>query len=113
MSSTDHWSDVMGTPRPAEMADAYMEFTGRVFDDVWSRPGLGRRERRMTTLTAIAVGGSSGPLEYHMRAALETGDFTVDELMEWVVHLAHYGGWPVSADAYVVLRQLAAELGAD
>ena len=108
--SREDWAEIMQDEPPAELADAYLEFTGRVFDDVWTRPGLGRRERRMTTLTCIAVGGGGGALEYHVRAALASGDFTVEELVEWCVHLAHYGGWPVSADAYMAVQQARAEL---
>jgi len=33
------------------------------------------------------------------------------ELHEWIVHLAHYGGWPTATTAYGILRELAAEPG--
>ena len=104
------WNNIM-LDDPPDHDDLYLRFTKRVFTDVWARPRLGRRERRLTTLTAIAATGNGAILPFHMKPALEAGDLTTDELAEWVVHLAHYAGWPASAQAYTALRTVAAELG--
>ncbi|WP_420639263.1 carboxymuconolactone decarboxylase family protein [Candidatus Poriferisocius sp.] len=104
------WANIMGDD-PPDHDDLYLRFTKRVFSDVWSRPRLGRRERRLTTLTAIAATGNGPILPFHMKPALESGDLTPDELAEWVVQLAHYAGWPASAQAYTALRTVVAELG--
>ncbi len=104
------WNNIMQVD-PPDSDDLYLRFTKRVFTDVWARPGLGRRERRLTTLTAIAATGNGPILPHHMKPALESGDFTPDELAEWVIQLAHYAGWPASAQAYTALRTVAAELG--
>ena len=95
---------------PPDSDELYLRFTKRVFSDVWSRPGLARRERRLVTLTAIAATGNGPILPHHMKPALESGDLTTNELAEWVVHIAHYAGWPASAQAYTTLRTLVDEL---
>lgn len=104
------WNNIMLVD-PPDSDDLYLRFTKRVFSDVWSRPGLARRERRLVTLTAIAATGNGPILPHHMKPALESGDLTTSELAEWVVHIAHYAGWPASAQAYTALRMAAAELG--
>ena len=103
----DAWRDVMRR-EPPPITDPYTQFTAELFDRVWGRPGLGRRERRLVSLTAVALSGQREPLVYHLGAALDSEVLSVDELDEWVVHLAHYGGWPTAAMAYGALREVGA-----
>ena len=88
--------------------DPYTEATSeQLFGGLWARPGLARRDRRLTTLTVIAARGDCVPGVPPVGSALLPGDLTADELHEWVVHLAFYAGWPVGADA---LRGAACEV---
>jgi 4-carboxymuconolactone decarboxylase len=105
------WREVMQEIAPP-VSDPYTELTtDHLMGKVWSRPGLARRDRRLVTLTIAAVAGQRDPLRNHLRASLESGDFSMAELHEWIVHLAHYGGWPVATTAYATLRELSAEPG--
>jgi 4-carboxymuconolactone decarboxylase len=61
------------------------------------------------TLTVAAVTGQRDSLRNHLRAALDSGDLSVEEIQEWVVHLAHYGGWPAGTTAYATLREVRSE----
>ena len=107
------WRDVMGSDAPS-IADPFMEFTtDHVFGRVWTRPGLTTRDRRLVTLTAIAAAGADAALASHLRAAYRSGDLSLDELDEWVVHLAHYVGWPAATPAYMALGALKAEIDAE
>jgi 4-carboxymuconolactone decarboxylase len=106
------WRDVMGSD-PPPIADPFMEFTSdHVFGRVWTRPGLTTRDRRIVTLMAIAAAGAEAALGSHLRAAFQSGDLELDELDEWVVHLAHYVGWPAATPAYMALGALRAEVDA-
>ncbi|HLN17559.1 MAG TPA: carboxymuconolactone decarboxylase family protein [Acidimicrobiales bacterium] len=67
---------------------------GFEFARVWTRPGLGRRERRLVTLTCVGAGDTVGPIDAHVYAALKSGDLTLAELQEFVLHFAVYCGWP-------------------
>jgi 4-carboxymuconolactone decarboxylase len=108
----DAWRNVMRTdPPPA--TDPYLQFTTELFERVWGRPGLARRDRRLVSITAVALSGQKDPLGFHLWAALDSGDLTIEELDEWVVHLAHYGGWPLAASAYGALREAEAKLATD
>lgn len=102
------WREVMQA-EPPPVTDAYTEVTtDHLMGRVWTRPGLARRDRRLVTLTIAAVTGQGGPLRNHLRASLESGDLSKKELHEWVVHLAHYGGWPVATTAYAALSDISA-----
>lgn len=107
------WREVM-QDEPYVSTDPYAEFTlDHVFGRVWTRPGLARRDRRLVTLTVAAIAGQSAPLANHLGAALRSGDLTAAELHEWVLHLAHYAGWPVASTAYTTLRQVQADVADD
>jgi 4-carboxymuconolactone decarboxylase len=107
------WRQVMGTP-PPQLSDEYGAMTrDHVFGEIWSRPGLDHRTRRAISLTCAAMAGADVALQSHLAAALRTGAFTVDELREFCIHLAHYGGWPVSATFTMALRAAADAVAAE
>ena len=102
------WREVMQA-EPPRVTDPYTEVTtDHLMGRIWTRPGLTRRDRRLVTLTIAAVTGQGGPLRNHLRASLESGDLSIEELHEWVVHLAHYGGWPAGTAAYGALGEVSA-----
>jgi 4-carboxymuconolactone decarboxylase len=61
---------------------------------VWSRPGLGRRERRWVTLVVVAFDNEQSALDEQVYAALNSGDISLAEMLEFVLHFAVYLGWP-------------------
>ncbi|MDH6484056.1 carboxymuconolactone decarboxylase family protein [Streptomyces sp. SAI-127] len=65
-----------------------------LYGQVWSRPGLSRRDRRFVTLTCVAAADAPEPIEEQVRAALASGDISLDEMLELVLHFAVYCGWP-------------------
>jgi 4-carboxymuconolactone decarboxylase len=101
---------VMGFPAPPLQGDAFFDVTlEHLFGNVWSRPALGVRERRIATLVVLMCLGHEATLKLHLGAAMRTGQLTDAELDELVLHVAHYGGWPVAAVASQVVRALRAE----
>src|SRR5215510_1744897 len=105
------WREVMQDDAPP-VSDPYTELTtDHLMGRVWSRPGLARRDRRLVTLTIAAVAGQRDPLRNHLRASLESSDLSMAELHEWIIHVAHYGGWPAATTAYGILRELSVESG--
>lgn len=65
-----------------------------LYGEVWSRPGLSRRDRRWVTLTCVAAADAPQPIEDHVHAALATGDIELEAMLEFVLHFAVYCGWP-------------------
>lgn len=95
-----------------EPGDPFMAFTiDEVFGDVWSRPGLTRKERRIISITAAATSSMPDETSFHLLGALKSGDLTPDELIEVIIQIAHYSGWPKAASTYRSLLGHCAELG--
>lgn len=65
-----------------------------LYGDVWSRPGLSRRDRRWITLTCVSAADAPGPIDEHVYAALASGDMDLTAMLEFVLHFAVYNGWP-------------------
>jgi 4-carboxymuconolactone decarboxylase len=93
---------VGGEPPP--VVDPY---TGAVLDTVfgelWTRPGLTRKERRLITLSCAGAASSPPAIEGHLRGALDSGDLTLEEVQEFILHFAFYAGWPKAAAVHAAL----------
>ena len=76
-----------------------------LFGDVWERPTLSKRDRSLITVAALIVMYRTDQLRAHFRRALDNG-VTKEELGEMCLHLAFYGGWPVTANAIQVAQQV-------
>src|ERR1700739_3316840 len=71
-----------------------------LFADIWTRPGLSIRDRRLVTIGVLAVLGKGNSLELQFEAGMRRKELTAEQVNEIVLHLAHYVGWPqVSATA--------------
>lgn len=88
------FAEVMTFAAPAEDSPATANLIDFVFAEVWSRPGLSRRDRRFVTLACVAAADAEEPLRDHVYAALNSGDLSIDEIRETALHFAVYAGWP-------------------
>lgn len=116
MSNTDRqrglatFADVMQFTPPDVPGDLFLDTTiEHLFGAIWSRPGLGVRERRLITLTILMGFGNEMTMRLHFGAAMKSGDLSDVEIDELIMHVAHYAGWPQAAVASQVVRQLRAE----
>jgi 4-carboxymuconolactone decarboxylase len=75
-----------------------------VFGELWTRPGLTRKERRLITLACVGASASPGAIDAHLRGALDSGDLTLAEMQEFILHFAFYAGWPRAASLETALR---------
>lgn len=99
------FADIMTTPAPQDSTPADDHLLDFVFADVWQRPGLTRRERRFITLPCVADADAEGPLRDHVYAALNSGDVSIVEMQETVLHFAVYAGWPKASRFNMVVDQ--------
>ncbi|EUA33724.1 carboxymuconolactone decarboxylase family protein [Mycobacterium xenopi 3993] len=88
------FAEVMTFPPPDDSSPTASGLIDYVFAEVWSRPLLSRRDRRFVTLPCVAAADAQEPLEQHVYAALNSGDVTITEMREIVLHFAVYAGWP-------------------
>ena len=90
-------------------APKLVELTDEVlFGDVWARPELARRDRSLVTVASLVTNGSTEQLVGHLRLAKQNG-LTEAELVEAIVHLAFYAGWPRAMSAVAVAKRVFAE----
>jgi 4-carboxymuconolactone decarboxylase len=68
---------------------------------VWSRPGLGRRERSLVNLGMLTALNRSHELGVHVRGALRNG-CTPAEIQEVLLQAAIYCGVPAAMEAFRV-----------
>jgi 4-carboxymuconolactone decarboxylase len=68
-----------------------------LFAEIWTRPGLTMRERRLLLIGLLVGQGKDDVAEIQIDAALRSGDVDADQLREIVIFLAHYAGWPAGA----------------
>jgi 4-carboxymuconolactone decarboxylase len=64
-----------------------------LFGEIWSRPGLSIRDRRLLVMGATAALGRSDLIEIQARGALINGELSPRELREAVLQLHYYVGW--------------------
>jgi 4-carboxymuconolactone decarboxylase len=99
---------VMTSPGPQPtapyFADGILNF---VFGEMWTRPGLDQRARRWVTLVGVAVSAMVGPIRAHVYSAMNSGDATPDEMNEFVLQYAVYGGWPTGSFLQGVTLEMA------
>ena len=72
---------------------------------IWSRPGLGRRERCLITLALLAALQHEGELAMHVRAALRNG-VTREEISEVLLQTGLYAGVPAANRALAVAQEV-------
>jgi 4-carboxymuconolactone decarboxylase len=77
-----------------EQAPYTTETIDHLFADVWSRPGLSIRDRRLLVFGVTAGLGRADLAETQMVGALRNDELTPEELGEIVLQLAFYAGWP-------------------
>lgn len=76
-----------------------------VFDDIWQRPELSKRDRSVVTVAALIAMNRAEQLPAHLKRALDNG-VTRTELEEIVTHLAFYAGFPCAITAARLTHEL-------
>ncbi|MAI79313.1 MAG: 4-carboxymuconolactone decarboxylase [Deltaproteobacteria bacterium] len=120
MSEEDRWErglkkfkevycgDVVALPRgSSEFFDLMIE---NLFGDVWTRPALSQRDRRLVMMGAICALGESMTFGIQAKAALKNEELTPEQLREILIHMTQYAGYPRVAPLMGVVEQQIAEV---
>jgi 4-carboxymuconolactone decarboxylase len=91
----------------AQSTDFTREFqtfvTEYAWGTIWTRPGLDRRSRSITALTALVARGHRVELAAHIQAALRNG-LSRDEIKEVLLQTAVYCGVPDANSAFRIAQ---------
>ena len=101
----------------ASLADIAPDFARHLiefpFGDIYSRPGLDLRAREIGTVAALTAMGTAAPqLAVHIRAALNVG-VRREEIVELIMQMAVYAGFPAALNGLAVARQVFAQAEAE
>ncbi len=106
----DTFREVLGFEAQAEpttpLTQAAQNF---IFAEVWNRPGLDRRSRRWITLSAVTAAGATTAMRTYAKAALDSGDITMEELREFILQFAVFQGFPKAVEFELMLNKLESE----
>ena len=81
------------------------------FGDIYLRPGLDAPQRQLVTVAALAAQGDTAPqLDFHIDAALQVG-VTPIEIIEALIHLVPFAGFPRALNAVAVARKSFTDTG--
>lgn len=108
----DAWVDRSLAGRTPFNAEFQAMITRIAWQEIWSRPGLDDRTRRLLVLAITASLGRWEEFRLHVRAGLSRGGFTQDDLKEVLMQTAIYAGVPAGntafAEAAAVMKEIEA-----
>lgn len=87
-------------------ADFQDLLTRYAWGEIWTRPGLDERTRRVLVLGTLVALGRWDEFRMHARAALAHGGFSPADLKEIVLQQAVYCGIPAANMAFEALGEL-------
>ena len=92
------------------LASSFPEFANYVleypFGDIYSRTGLGLREREIASVAALCAMGNAAPqLRVHIHAALNVG-CTPQEILEVLMQMSVYAGFPAALNGLTALKDV-------
>ena len=91
------------TPLTAEFQDLITRYA---WGEIWTRPGLDQRTRRILVLGTLVALVRFEEFRMHARAALSEGGFSETDLKEIVLQQAIYCGVPAANTAFEMLREI-------
>jgi 4-carboxymuconolactone decarboxylase len=93
--------------RTTELTADFQDLLTRyAWGEIWARPGLDVRSRRILVIGTLLALGRWEEFRMHARAALVEGGFSTGDLKEIVLQQAIYCGIPAANKAFEVLREI-------
>lgn len=81
------------------------------FGEIYARPGLDLKTRQMLNVAALTALGTAAPqLKVHILGALNVG-CTREEIVEAIMQMALYAGFPATLNGLAVAKEAFAEFG--
>ena len=80
-------------PRLGELRNSVL------YDDVWERPLLSKRDRSLITVAVLQALRATSELRTHIGRALDANGVTPQEVSEVILHVTFYAGWPNAVNA--------------
>ena len=108
----DEWVDLAERNKTAFNAEFQELITRYAWNEIWNRRGLPRETRRMLVIATMVALGRWEEFHLHMRAALQSGDLSLDDIKEVLLQSAIYCGVPAANTAFREARTVIEEISA-
>jgi len=102
----DAWVERSLANRTPLTADFQAMITRIAWGEIWGRPGLDDRTRRLIVLAITCALGRWEEFALHVRAGLSQGGFTRDELKEVLMQTAIYAGVPAANTGFAEAQKI-------
>ncbi|MBU3751084.1 MAG: carboxymuconolactone decarboxylase family protein [Mycobacterium sp.] len=100
--------EVYGWELPDLPGDYFALTVDHLFADIWSRPGLSMRDKRLITLSVVTALGLPDLAEIQANAALGNEEMTEAELREMAIFITHYVGFPLGSTFNTAIEKVIA-----
>jgi 4-carboxymuconolactone decarboxylase len=104
------WVDKANAGKTAFSSDFQDLITRYAWGEIWTRPGLDARTRRVLVIGSMIALGTWEEFKLHVRAALAEGGFSPDDIKEIILQQAIYCGVPAANHAFKEAAAVIAEL---
>jgi 4-carboxymuconolactone decarboxylase len=84
--------------------------TRYAWGEIWSRPGLDVRTRRVLVIGTLIALGQWEELAMHVRAALAAGDLSANDVKEIALQQTIYCGVPAANAAFRIVSEVISEI---
>jgi 4-carboxymuconolactone decarboxylase len=106
----DEWVDAAERNKTAFNAEFQELITRYAWDEIWNRPGIPHRVRRMLVISMMVALGRWEEFQLHVRAAIASGDLDADDVKEILLQAAIYCGIPAANTAFKEAREAMAAI---
>lgn len=105
----ERMEEVYGFEMTDGVGDFFAYTADHLFAEIWNRPGLSDRDRRLVLIGMLAGSNQHDVLTIQVPAALAAGELDETELREIVILLAHYAGWPSGSRVNQIVEEAIAK----
>jgi 4-carboxymuconolactone decarboxylase len=102
----DEWVDRAEKTKTSFNAEFQELITRYAWNEVWNRPGFDHRTRRILVIGTMVALGRWEEFQLHVRAALQSGDLSEEDLKEILLQQAIYCGVPAANTAFREAREI-------
>jgi 4-carboxymuconolactone decarboxylase len=102
----DEWVDRAEKTKTSFNEDFQSLITRYAWDDIWNRPGIPHKVRRMIVIAQMVALGHWDEFNLHVGAALRSGDLDEEDLKEVLLQSAIYCGVPAANHAFKEARAI-------
>ena len=94
-----------------ELTSEFQDLLTRyAWGEIWTRPGLDERTRRLLVLAMLVGLGHDAELKMHLKAAFDSG-MSADDVKEVFLQAAVYCGLPAANNAFRVAQEVLTSRG--